>query len=77
MNYYLEIFLLEFTTFGLVYGCPYHNVATIKGTEYFKADHSSHNVKDNCYIITYHFTFQTKAHLDILAEALLRWARGR
>ena len=21
--------------------------------------------------------FQTKAHLDILAEALLRWARGR
>ena len=23
------------------------------------------------------FEFQTKAHLDILAEALLRWARGR
>ena len=23
------------------------------------------------------FHFQTKAHLDILAEALLRWARGR
>ena len=23
------------------------------------------------------FFFQTKAHLDILAEALLRWARGR
>lgn len=22
-------------------------------------------------------TFQTKAHLDVLADALLRWARGR
>lgn len=28
-------------------------------------------------VITFSCIFQTKAHLDVLADAILRWARGR
>ena len=57
-----------------------HNNATIKCIQFFKSNCSSkikkNKMKYHHYDIIY-FIFQTKAHLDILAEALLRWARGR
>lgn len=31
-------------------------------------------ITNKCYFLS---LFQTKAHLDVLADAILRWARGR